>query len=130
MPWNDISFNIPKNYWYYSYNLAGIWVLKRLEQVFGSLEGLVDMVDVSTPNSVVHYTSNWKGSFEGFAPTKTTLSKRLPKKLPGLANFAMIGQWTTPGGGLPTAAKDGHDIAKMLCKEDGKPFRTSWDGQR
>lgn len=105
-------------------------VLKRLEQVFGSLEGLVDMVDVSTPNSVVHYTSNWKGSFEGFAPTKTTLSKRLPKKLPGLANFAMIGQWTTPGGGLPTAAKDGHDIAKMLCKEDGKPFRTSWDGQR
>jgi phytoene dehydrogenase-like protein len=105
-------------------------VLQRLEQVFGSLEGLVDMVDVSTPYSVVRYTSNWKGSFEGFAPTKATLSTRLPKKLAGLANFAMIGQWTTPGGGLPTAAKDGHDIAKMLCKEDGKPFSTEWLVQR
>jgi len=27
MSWNDISSNIPKNYWYYSYNLAGIWDL-------------------------------------------------------------------------------------------------------
>lgn len=28
MSWNDISSNIPKNYWYYSYNLAGIWDTK------------------------------------------------------------------------------------------------------
>jgi len=40
----------------------------------------------------------------------------------GLDNFAMIGQWTTPGGGLPTAAQDGRDIAIKLCKKDGKRF--------
>jgi phytoene dehydrogenase-like protein len=90
--------------------------------LLGPLEGLIDMVDVSTPHSVIRYTGNWKGSFEGFAPTKATLSARLPKTLDGLSRFAMIGQWTVPGGGLPTAAKDGRDIAKMICKQDGKRF--------
>jgi len=33
MSWNDISSNIPKNYWYYSYNLAGIWVSKEVKQL-------------------------------------------------------------------------------------------------
>jgi hypothetical protein len=37
----------------------------------------------------------------------------------------MIGQWTTPGGGLPTAAKDGRDIAIKLCKEDGRIFKAT-----
>ncbi len=97
-------------------------VIKRLEALFGSLEGLVDMIDVSTPHSVIRYTGNWKGSFEGFAPTKATLSARLPKTLDDLSRFAMIGQWTVPGGGLPTAAKDGRDIARMICKQDGKRF--------
>jgi phytoene dehydrogenase-like protein len=97
-------------------------VVMRLEALFGPLEGLIDMVDVSTPHSVIRYTGNWKGSFEGFAPTKATLSARLPKTLEGLSRFAMIGQWTAPGGGLPSAAKDGRDIAKLICKQDGKHF--------
>ncbi|ADY14145.1 phytoene desaturase family protein [Sphaerochaeta globosa] len=97
-------------------------VIKRLEAVLGPLNGLIDMVDVSTPHSVIRYTGNYKGSFEGFAPTKASLSKRLPKTLEGLSQFAMIGQWTTPGGGLPTAAKDGRDIARCICKQDGKHF--------
>ncbi|WP_422479447.1 phytoene desaturase family protein [Pleomorphochaeta sp. DL1XJH-081] len=97
-------------------------VIDRLDMLVGDISGNIEMVDISTPHSVIRYTGNWQGSFEGFAPTKATLSKTLPKTLEGLDNFAMIGQWTTPGGGLPTAAKDGRDIAIRLCKEDGKKF--------
>jgi phytoene dehydrogenase-like protein len=96
-----------------------------LDARFGGFTDHVEMIDVSTPHSVIHYTRNWKGSFEGFAPTKGTLGKRLPKRLPGLEHFSMIGQWTSPGGGLPTAAKDGRDIAMRLCKEDKKRFTAS-----
>lgn len=97
-------------------------VIDRLDKLVEGIAESIEMVDVSTPHSVIRYTGNWQGSFEGFAPTKATLSKTLPKTLEGLGNFAMIGQWTTPGGGLPTAAKDGRDIAIRLCKEDGKKF--------
>lgn len=100
-------------------------VIDRLDGLVGHIADSIDMVDISTPHSVIRYTGNWQGSFEGFAPTKATLSKTLPKTLVGLKNFAMIGQWTTPGGGLPTAAKDGRDIAIQLCKEDGKPFKST-----
>lgn len=98
-------------------------VIDRLEQVVPHISEQIEMVDVSTPRSVIRYTGNWQGSFEGFAPTKKTLGKQLPKHLPGLSHFAMIGQWTTPGGGLPTAAKDGRDIALKLCAEDGLGFK-------
>jgi phytoene dehydrogenase-like protein len=97
-------------------------VVDRLESIIGDFSAHVEMVDVSTPHTVIKYTGNWKGSFEGFAPTKRTLSVKVPKQLPGLRNFSMIGQWTSPGGGLPTAAKDGRDIAIQLCREDGKVF--------
>jgi phytoene dehydrogenase-like protein len=97
-------------------------VIGYLDKMFGDIKEHVDMVDVSTPHSVIRYTGNWKGSFEGFAPTRTTLSKTLPKTLKGLEHFAMIGQWTVPGGGLPTAAQDGRDIAIKLCKQDKRQF--------
>ena len=95
-------------------------VIGRLEHILGNFSQHVEMIDVSTPHSVIRYTGNWQGSFEGFAPTNVTLKTRLPKIIPNLHNFAMIGQWTAPGGGLPTAAKDGRDIAKHMCKSDGK----------
>ncbi|PKL10472.1 MAG: hypothetical protein CVV52_18240 [Spirochaetae bacterium HGW-Spirochaetae-8] len=97
-------------------------VIGYLEKMFGGIKEHIDMVDVSTPHSVIRYTGNWKGSYEGFAPTRKTLSKTLPKTLKGVENFSMIGQWTAPGGGLPTAAKDGRDIAIKLCKLDKRQF--------
>jgi len=42
--------------------------------------------------------------------------------LPGLDGFHMIGQWTTPGGGLPPAVSSGRHVVQVLCKEDGKRF--------
>jgi phytoene dehydrogenase-like protein len=98
-------------------------VIDHLEKIFGNIRDSIEMLDVSTPHTVIRYTGNWKGSYEGFAPTKKTLSSTFPKKLKGLRNFAMIGQWTQPGGGLPTAAKDGRDIAIRICKEDKMPFK-------
>ena len=94
-------------------------VIDNLEAAFGDIREALDVVDVSTPHTVIRYTANRSGSYEGFAPTPTTLSSSLPKTLPGLSRFAMIGQWTTPGGGLPTAAKDGKDIARRVKRELG-----------
>jgi hypothetical protein len=39
--------------------------------------------------------------------------------------FSMVGQWTTPAAGLPTAATDGSVAIQGLCAQDGKEFRTA-----
>ncbi|MDD3997412.1 MAG: hypothetical protein PHH86_06850, partial [Sphaerochaetaceae bacterium] len=119
--WEKLATDNPEHYAAEKERVAQ-QVIDRLEAFFGNIASQVEMIDVSTPHSVIRYTGNWKGSFEGFAPTKQTVTKKIPKHIPGLENFAMIGQWTSPGGGLPTAAKDGRDIARELCKKDRKQF--------
>jgi len=84
----------------------------------------VETIDVSTPYTVKRYTNNWHGSYEGFAPTPKSLTSKFPKEIKGLNNFNMIGQWTEPGGGIPTAALDGRNLARKLCKKDKKKFNS------
>jgi phytoene dehydrogenase-like protein len=83
------------------------------------------MQDLSTPATVVRYTDNWKGSFEGWIMTPKIGFTQLPMQLPGLKNFYMAGQWVSPGGGLPTALITGRGVAELICKKSGKKFVTS-----
>lgn len=64
------------------------------------------MTDVSTPATLLRFTGNWQGSFEGWLPTPEWLVKTVPRTLPGLDGFWMVGQWVAPGGGLPSGAEE------------------------
>ncbi len=94
----------------------------ELTKRFPAMHDRIEIRDLSTPHSVVRYTHNWRGSYEGFAPTPKTMLNRLPKSLPSLQGFHMVGQWTEPGGGIPSAALDGRNLARKLCRRDGKIF--------
>ncbi len=120
--WIDLRRNDPEEY---AREKAGIgaFVVDALESHYGRIREAVEIIDVSTPATVYRYTGNWKGSYEGFAPTPRTLMKSLPRTLPGLHRFRMAGQWTSPGGGLPTAAQEGRNAALAICREFGVPFR-------
>lgn len=97
-------------------------VIEALEERFGGIRSNVEVMDVSTPASLIRYTGNWKGSFEGWHPGKGTTMLRIDKTLPGLENFYMIGQWVEPGGGLPPAIMSGRNVAQIICKKDRKKF--------
>lgn len=56
--------------------------------------------------------------------TKTAVQTILPKTVPGLRNFYMAGQWVEPGGGIPPVLYSGRNVVKILCKKEGRPFRT------
>lgn len=99
-------------------------VMGILDERIPGFRAAVEVIDVSTPHTVRRYTGNWRGSFEGFAPTPETLSRAVPKELPGLSNFYMVGQWTEPGGGLPPAGLQGRNLAREFCVRDGKEFRS------
>jgi len=47
---------------------------------------------------------------------------RMSQKLPGLSNFYMVGQWVSPGGGLPSGVITARNAIKLICKEEKKKF--------
>jgi phytoene dehydrogenase-like protein len=105
--------------------LAAERVIDALEQRLPGIRGKIEMRDVATPVTWERYTGNWKGSYEGWLPNAKSFGAGLPKTLPGLANFYMVGQWIAPGGGLPPAVSTGRHVVQILCKEDGKTFSAS-----
>jgi phytoene dehydrogenase-like protein len=54
----------------------------------------------------------------------TEAQERIPKTLPGLKHFYMVGQWVEPGGGIPTAITSGRNLIQILCHKEKKPFTT------
>lgn len=89
---------------------------------FPQLEGRLTCIDVATPKTFAHFTSVWRGAFEGWMLTPKSLRASIKKQVHGLGNVYHIGQWTTPGGGVPIAAKDGRDLARILCHQDRRTF--------
>lgn len=119
--WSTIA---KKDYKYYKEKKMFIAekVMEIIENKIPGFSAMVETIDVSTPYTVKRYTSNWHGSYEGFAPTPKALMSKIPKNIKGLDNFNMIGQWTVPGGGIPSAALDGRNLALRLCKKYNKIF--------
>lgn len=90
----------------------------------------VEVVDVSTPATVVRYTGNWRGSMEGWLITPQTGLRPLPMTLPGLDQFLMVGQWVSPGGGLPSGLLTARAALRTLCRMDRRPFTASGEAMR
>ncbi len=78
-------------------------VIDVLEKRVPGLRAAIEVVDVATPASIFRYTGNWQGSMEGWLPTPKTGFRPLPKTLPGLRNFMMVGQWVCPVAACPPA---------------------------
>ncbi len=103
-------------------------VVAAVEERLPHVRGRVEEVDVATPVTYERYTGNWRGAFAGWALTTRKMSMMMGgamrKTLPGLAGFAMAGQWVEPGGNVALAAGSGRDLLKDICQEEGRPFRT------
>jgi phytoene dehydrogenase-like protein len=98
-------------------------VIALFEKRFPKAKGKVEVVDIATPATVVRYTGNWKGSMEGWLMTPKTGVKTLSPVLPGLDRFYLVGQWISPGGGLPAGQITGRMVARRICKDLGLRWR-------
>ncbi len=100
-------------------------LLARLERHFHGIVSNVEVVDVTTPYTTWRYTLNRRGAWEGWLMTPEVFTQAVERTLPGLADFYMAGQWVMPGGGVPPCLYSGQHVAQLLCRRDGKRFRTS-----
>ena len=97
-------------------------VVAILEKMVPDIRNTIEMMDVSTPATVIRYTNNWKGSMEGWLLTPGMGFKPLRNTLPGLRRFLMVGHWVMPGGGLPSGVMTARLAVRALCKQDRMPF--------
>ncbi|MBU1076040.1 MAG: NAD(P)/FAD-dependent oxidoreductase [Spirochaetes bacterium] len=100
-------------------------VIDALEERFKNIRSKVNMKDVSTPATVIRYTDNWKGSYEGWIQTPEVGLRQMKKTLPGLDDFYMAGHWVEPGGGVPSTILSGRNLVQIICKQDKKTFGSS-----
>ncbi len=120
--WTQLKKNEPEAYNFEKQRVAGI-LIRLLEKRFGIRQEHIEMTDVSSPATVIRYTNNRNGSFEGWLLHPNTGFRRISKTLAGLNNFYMIGQWVEPGGGLPSCLMSGRNVTRIICKKDGRKFR-------
>ena len=97
-------------------------VIGLLDKRYPGLAAQVEMRDVATPLTFERYTGNWRAGMMGWQLTSKTLSKSIPKTLPGLGNFHMAGQWVETFAGIPGSALSGRNVIQLLCRRDKKDF--------
>jgi phytoene dehydrogenase-like protein len=119
-PWHDLRDDIQA--YRSEKELLATQVLKSISAVWPGIDTQVDMVDVATPYTYWRYTLNRQGAYEGFNITPETINTKIKRTLPGLRNFYMAGQWTTPGGGVVPSLMTGRHAVMLLCNDDAKPF--------
>jgi len=121
--WDNLKKDEPEKYRLEKNRIANE-LISILDKKFGNVRANIEMIDVSTPSTVIRYTNNWRGSLSGWFLTPELESTVMEKTLPGLNNFYMAGQWVEPGGNIPPVFLSGRNAARMICEADGKQFRT------
>ena len=122
--WENLKRSDAKEYKVQKNRIANE-VIEILERKYGNIQSNVEVIDVSTPSTVIRFTNNWKGSFEGWLMTPRMGLRSMRKTLPGLKDFYMAGQWVEPGGGVPTVMMSGRNVTQIICKKERKRFATT-----
>jgi phytoene dehydrogenase-like protein len=99
--------------------------IEKLDERWPGFSADVEVVDVPTPATYVRYTGNWQGSPDGWYMTPTNSRATPLRRLPGLSDLLMIGQWTAPFTGTVMAALTGRQAVEVLCHRDRRPFETT-----
>jgi len=122
--WVDLQKNDPEQYAAEKKRLVEGFI-DALDDKLGDVRDLVEMTDVVTPATIIGFTNNWKGSFEGWLATPETGFGQLQNTLDGLENCYLCGHWVAPGGGVPTAMMSGRTAAEQICLKEGLVLRVS-----
>jgi phytoene dehydrogenase-like protein len=101
-------------------------VIALLERRFPGLRQDIEVVDVATPMTTLHFTGNGHGYRAPITAMARALftGRRLSQTLPGLGNFYMVGQWAGVAG-VPIVAAMGRDVVRAICRADHRTFVTS-----
>lgn len=111
--WAKLCENSPEEYQCEKKRVAAA-IVDIFEKRYPGSKEKIEVIDVATPATVFRYTGNWQGSMEGWLITPQTGIRQLPSTIPGIHNFYMVGQWISPGGGLPSGLLTARNVIGKL----------------
>jgi len=98
-------------------------IIDAIGAYIGKIKDDIDMIDVATPATIQRYTNSWKGSTQGWLPSKNFLSSTTCAfNLKEVKNFYYSSHWSTAGGGLPVVIKNSREVTKLICKNNKLKF--------
>jgi len=98
-------------------NEVAMKLIRRAEEYLPGLTSHIEELEVGSPRTNEHYTSNTKGSIYGWAHTvEQGLQNRLPQETP-IENLLLAGAWTRPSGGQAPVLISGNTAAEMILDE-------------
>lgn len=98
-------------------NEVAMKLIKRAEKYLPGLSSHIEELEVGSPRTNEHYTSNTKGSIYGWAHTvEQSMQNRLPQETP-IKNLLLAGAWTYPSGGQAPVLISGNAAAEMILDE-------------
>lgn len=125
--WKELRENDPEGYKNLKQKLAEK-IIDVVDKTFSTdevrIKENIEVIDVCTPYTYYRWTYNYRGSYEGWIPDPYSTGRNLSKTVTGLEGFYFCGQWVEPGGGLPSAAMSGRNVAQLICARDKKKFKT------
>ncbi len=92
-------------------------IIKRVEKYLPGLSKHIEELEVGTPRTNMHYTSNRGGSIYGWAHSdEQSLMNRLPQETP-VENLLLAGAWTYPAGGQTPVIFSGYTAAGKVLDD-------------
>jgi len=93
-------------------------LIRRSEQFLPGLSEHIEVMEVGSPRTMEHYTSNPLGTIFGWDNTPDqSMLNRLPQETP-IDNLYLAGAWTFPGGGQSAVLMSGLQASKHILKRD------------
>jgi len=93
-------------------------LIRRSEEYLPGLREHIEVMEVGSPRTMEHYTSNPKGSIFGWDNTpEQSMMNRLPQETP-IHNLYLAGAWTFPSGGQSAVLVSGLMAAKKILARD------------
>ncbi len=91
-------------------------MIKVAERMIPGLRESIEEIEIASPLTMEHYTSNYKGSIIGWAPTpEQSMLKRMKQKGP-IDHLYLAGAWTFPMGGQSACLMSGESTARKILK--------------
>ncbi len=97
--------------------IVGNKLINRIEDHLPGLRKNIEVIEIASPKTNVHYTLNYKGSIYGWANSvRQSLMNRLPQETP-IENLYLAGAWTFPAGGQSAVLMSGYLAAEMIIDD-------------
>ncbi len=102
-------------------------VIGIIEQHFSGIRSQIEVMDVPTLMTWERFMGGTHGfnnmPVKNFNMLGSLFGQGLETKLPGLANFYLVGAWATSRGALFANALSGKAVVRAICKSDGRALR-------